>query len=156
MRLMCSQNTNEVEAVRRELLKVGIASETRSHAIAEAMGVSALELWVPNERDFSEASKLYAQLQHQVGGRSTGPAINSHAKVSGRNISPANGNEAKASPPPPGANAAPTHPAESRREELKQASLLLEKGLEEMFAHESELASKCEALRSQVEDLTQK
>src|SRR5206468_2834128 len=63
MRLMCSQNRNEVEAVKKELLKAGIPSETRPHPVAEALGVNGLELWIQNERDFFDASKLYARLQ---------------------------------------------------------------------------------------------
>src|SRR5262245_6655079 len=64
LRLISSGNEHEVEEVRRELLKAGIASEKRRHPIAEAFGVSGVELWVQNERDFFNASQLYARMQH--------------------------------------------------------------------------------------------
>src|ERR1051325_5334169 len=67
LRLMTSGNENEVEEVRRELLKAGIASEKRRHPIAEAFGIGGVELWVENERDFFDASQLYAPMQHLAG-----------------------------------------------------------------------------------------
>jgi hypothetical protein len=56
MRLMCSQNQDEVELVRNELLKAGIHAEMRREAIAEAVGVTAIELFVPDARNFLDAS----------------------------------------------------------------------------------------------------
>jgi chromosome segregation ATPase len=44
---------------------------------------------------------------------------------------------------------------EPGREELKQASLLLERGIEQMFRREGELANKCASLCSQIEELQQ-
>jgi uncharacterized protein YheU (UPF0270 family) len=43
----------------------------------------------------------------------------------------------------------------SGREELNQAKSLLEKGIEDMFQRESELAGECTSLRSKVEELGQ-
>src|SRR5262249_32597698 len=43
---------------------------------------------------------------------------------------------------------------EPRREELKQASSLLEKGIAEMFRRESQLAEECASLRDKVEELS--
>jgi len=44
--------------------------------------------------------------------------------------------------------------AEPRCAELKQASSLLQKGIEQMLVHESELASECVSLQRKVEELT--
>ena len=63
MRLMCAGHEKEIELVKKELFKAGIASETRRHPIAEALGVSGVELWVQNKQDFSIASRLYTRLQ---------------------------------------------------------------------------------------------
>src|SRR6516164_9190563 len=63
MRLMCSQNKAEVEAVKKELLKAGIESETRKHSLAESFGVNAVELWVQDERNFFDAANVIARMQ---------------------------------------------------------------------------------------------
>ena len=155
MRLMSSQNQDEVELVKNELLKAGIASETRCHPMAEALGVSGVELWVQDERDFFDASKLYARMQERAAGRSRGAATKAKGEVTEGCMGVAkpdgppysssnwdvNGLEAKLANEP-------------RREELKQASSLLEKGIEEMFLRQSELAGECATLRSQVGELS--
>jgi hypothetical protein len=92
------------------------------------MGVSGLELWVQDERNFFDAAKLYARMQGRAAGRSGEPAT---------------AQQDEASQTQPG------------REELKHASSLLEKGLEEMFLRESELAGKCASLRTKMEELRQ-
>ena len=63
MRLMCSQSRAEIEAVKDELTKAGIATETRNNPMAEALGVNGLELWVQDERDFFNAANLFARMQ---------------------------------------------------------------------------------------------
>ena len=148
MRLMCSQNQNEVELVRNELVKAGISSETRPHAVAEKLGFSAVELWVHNERDFFDASELYARLRNQA----KSPQVElSTRPVSGRQPQP----DACITPPmdvsivdsPPVA-----HPVSL---ELKQAGSLLHQGIEEMFLRGSKLAEECAALSARVEELKQ-
>src|SRR5436190_15645126 len=63
MRLMCSRNQDEVELVNNELLKAGIAAEMRREPIADAKGATAVELFVPDARNFFNASKLYARMK---------------------------------------------------------------------------------------------
>jgi hypothetical protein len=149
---MCSQNQDEVEVVKNELLKAGIASETRCHPMAESLGVRGIELWVQHEQDFFDASKLYARMQERAAGRSGGPAPNPQGK---RPIVAA-GPEAEPCRPAQGEvkSIASGPPKEPRREELKHARSLLEKGIEEMFMRESELARECASLRSKVEQLS--
>ena len=125
MKLMCSQNPDDVKVLKNELLKAGIASETRVQPIAGPSGFGRVELWVENERDFVAASKLYGRIQDRASTRPAG-----------------NGSE-------------PKTPGASRREDLKQARLLLERGIEEMFQRESELAGECASLRSKAEGSSQ-
>jgi chromosome segregation ATPase len=150
---MCSQDQSEVEAIRKELIKAGIQVETRPHPIAEAFGVSGLELWVQNERDFFNASKLYARLQDRVGESSAPSTTRPPAKALIRS-----GNEAQTkarSSPREGSQTDPKPVPQSGRMELKQASTLLQKGIEEVLLRESQLSGECAALRGKVQELTQ-
>jgi len=155
LRLMTSGNENEVEEVKRELLKAGIASEKRRHPIAEAFGVSSVELWVQNQRDFFNASQLYARMEHLVASRPEAAATGQKSETSGGSVG---GPKLKAEP---SSNVAKdvskvdSRPVvQPRCAELQQASSLLQKGIEEMLAHESELASECASLHNKVEELT--
>ncbi len=152
---MCSGNQNEVEKVKNELLKAGIASETRRHPIAEAMGVSGLELWVQNERDFFDASKLYARLQDHAANGSHDTATKRKTESSGHSVNGSKPQAESSSPPPNDVSKVDSGPAvQPRRLELKEASSLLQKGIEEMLLRESQLAEECSSLRGKVEDLT--
>ena len=156
MRLMCSQNQAEVESVRSELLKAGINVEVRNHPLAERLGVRGIELWVPQERDFVQASRLYEKLQERSSGDSETlgsepptPTPEPIAQAEERTTQEDNTSTGEA-------NCAPSSPVnETGREELKQASALLQKGLDEMFRRETELSDECTLLRSKVEELTQ-
>ncbi len=155
MRLMFSRNQDEVEVVKNELLKAGIAAEIRRDPIADAMGVSAVELWVQDKRSFFDASKLYARMQDRVAGRSGGPATKPKDETE-RRIGVNMPDAERSSPPHRDVNGGDSrHASEPRREELKHASSLLEKGITEMFRRESELAAECASLRSKVEELSQ-
>ncbi len=151
---MCSQNLNEVEVVRNELLKAGIASETRPHPVAAAMGVSGMELWVQNERDFFDASKLYARfLDHTPKG--PGLKAGPKAKAAERADTRPGPQVQPSSPPPPQVSSAKSEPAvPPLHSDLKQAGSLLQKGIQEMLLRESELAGECASLRGKVEELT--
>jgi hypothetical protein len=153
---MSSQNQDEIEMVKNELLKAGISAETRCHSGAEGTGVRAVELWVQNERDFFDASKLYERLQKRAPGRPARPATNSKVQAVERpvpvdrpNSIPSNSTENNLK------DVASRHRAEPRHEELKQARSLLERGLEEMFLREAELMAQCASLRNKVEELSQ-
>jgi len=137
---MCSRNKDEVEAVRNELLKAGIPSEIRPDPISEAMGVSAVELWVQEERNFFDASKLFARIQGRTAGKPIAPATNPQGDSSERHF---NGSES-------------SRAREPRRDELTHARSVLEKGIAEMFARETVLTGECASLRSKVQELTQR
>jgi chromosome segregation ATPase len=148
---MCSQSRDEVELVRNELLKAGIAAETRCNTVAKTLGAPSLELWVADGKDSSEASRLYAQMRDGGSGRPGGPTGNGQSAPGPRLIGPGEVDSGKTNRSP-----VETKRAEVRRtgrEDLKQARLLLEKGLEELFRRESELSGACASLRSKVEEL---
>jgi len=155
MRLMCSQNQDEVELVRNELLKAGIHAEMRREAIAEAVGVTAIELFVPDARNFLNASKLYARMKERAAGSSGQPAARPQKQTSEPSAT------AKSNAKQPSSSDRDVKGADSalanapRREEWKQAASLLEKGMAEIFRLESELNGECASLQKKVEELSQ-
>ena len=155
MRLMCAGNEKEIEAVRKRLFEAGIVSETRRHPIAQSLGVGGLELWVQNERDFFQASRLYTSLQQKPAGMPTLPAMSIAAPKP-----PASNPKAESPAHPVNAPAPHVEPAKTPttvpppRLELKEASSLLQKGIEEILVRESELSGECTALHGKVDELT--
>src|SRR5262245_43013976 len=67
IRLMCSTDRQEVEALKTTLFRAGIPSEIQSNALAHAMGINRLEVHV-HERDLLRASKVRQKLQSAEGG----------------------------------------------------------------------------------------
>jgi DNA repair exonuclease SbcCD ATPase subunit len=155
MRLMCSGNENEVEAVKSQLLKAGIPAEARRHPIAEAFGVSGAELWVENEHDFHDASKVYAHLKPHGAKSQEAPEISREADTSGHSVSGPKEQPQPSSARPQDIIEAGSRPIVQPSVDLKHASSLLQKGIEEMFLHESELVGECASLRGKIEKLTQ-
>ena len=155
MRLMCSRDPAEIEALRGEFLKAGIAVATRNNPVAESLGISGVELWVTHERDFFTASKLFAEVR----GRTTGKCGGTKAplQAEGRKSHHLDGPEpGTAEPPNRGVNGSESrHTGEPQREELEQASSLLEKEIDEMLKRETELVTECASLRSKLEDIDQ-
>src|SRR5262249_22568520 len=118
MRLMCSQNQNEVEVIRNELLKAGIPAEMRREPMAEAMGVTAVELFVPDARNFLNASKLYARMKDRAAGSPGQPATQPQKEVSEPAVGTAKSNAEQPSSPHGDVNGADsTHTNGPRREE---------------------------------------
>jgi hypothetical protein len=155
MRLLCGGNEKEIGLVRKKLLDAGIASETRRHPIAESLGVSGIELWVHNERDFFNASRLYTGIQ-QTSGNSLGTATTSpKAEISRHSVSGPKPQAEPSSTLPMDVGKADTKTvAQPRRLEFKEASSLLQKSIEEILQCESELEGECASLRAKVEQLT--
>ena len=100
MRLMCAGNEKEIGMVRSKLLEAGIPSETRRHPIAESLGVNGIELWVQNERDFFNASQLYARFKHQAANRSEAAATSQKPEKSGGSVGGAKLKAGPSSAPP--------------------------------------------------------
>jgi hypothetical protein len=142
---MCSQNVDEVEAVRKTLLRAGIAAETRTHPVAEELGMKGVELWVQDERDFFNAAKLFERMQDGSAG-----------KISERSVGVAKAAAERCSTAHRAAKSVDSrHASEPGHEELQQAKSLLEKGIADMFARESELTEECASLRNKVQELSQ-
>jgi hypothetical protein len=132
---MCSQSRAEIEAVKDELTKAGIATETRNNPMAEALGVNGLELWVQDERDFFNAANLFARMQ--------APAFLSSAEPD-RAVLPL----AHSDPLPV---TDPTHsPSGAEAPDPERARSSLEKQLDELLQSESQLASRCASLRNSM------
>ena len=156
MRLMCSPDPAEIEAVKRAFLKAGIVTETRHNPVAEALGISGVELWVMDERDFFNASKLYGQIRDGTSGSCTAATTHPQAEAPDRCIRPAEPEAGRAERPNGGVHGSNSkHAAEPRREDLEQASSSLEKAIDEMLKRESDLAAECASLRSKVKELGQ-
>jgi DNA repair exonuclease SbcCD ATPase subunit len=156
MRLMCAGNEREIGLIRQKLLEAGIASETRRHPIAESLGVNSIELWVQNEQDFFNASKLYSHLQG-TSGNSLGTLTSPKTEIAAHSVSEAKPQAESSSTPPTPTDAAKvdSKPAvQPRRLEFKQASSLLQKSIEEILQCESELEGECASLRAKADQLT--
>ena len=155
MRLMCAGHEEEIELVKKELFKAGIAAETRRHPIAEALGASGVELWVQNEEDFSNASRLYSRLQGKADNspktRPIPKAETSGSSGSGPKPPP----QPSGNPPKDGSKVESMPAVQPRCVELKEASSLLQKGIEQMLLRERELTGECASLHVKVEELTQ-
>lgn len=156
MRLMCSQNQAELDAVIQELAKAGISAETRTHPIAEALGVPGKELWVPNEQDFYTAAKLFARLQapELLVAQQPEPPVELDINEVFRRRRPS-----PEKPEPVSTTVQVACPPDRQTalepRELEQASSLLEKEIEEMLNSEGELSRECASLRSKVRQLGQ-
>ena len=153
---MFSRNQDEVEIVKNELLKFGINAEIRREHKAEALGVSAVELWVPDGQNFLNASKLYARLKGRSAGSSGEPATEPQTEVAEQPAATAKPPAKQHHSAPQAVNGADSrHPDEPEREEWKEAGALLEKGIAEMFRLEGDLRAQCASLRNKVEELSQ-
>jgi hypothetical protein len=156
MRLLCSQDSAEVEAVRNAFGKAGIALETRNNPVAEALGINGIELWVMNERDFYNASKLFAQIQNRLPGKGGGAADQPQDQALDLYLGPPEPAAGEAGRPSQSGNGSNSKPAsESQREELEQASSLLEQEIDGMLEREGQLQAECASLRRQSKELSQ-
>lgn len=148
---MCSKVRSEVESVKKELFKAGIASEIRTNPLADALRVSRIELWVQHERDFFNASKLYAAMQVGAGNgnaeavKSASDRAETFIEVEDRQRAdfPQTGRK---SPPQPSNGAGHEPPARS----LEQARSQLEQEIEQMLQKQNTLATTCSELQAKL------
>jgi len=153
-RFICSQKRSEIEAVKKELFRAGIRSEIRNNPLAEALRVTRLELWLEDERDLFNASKLYAALQESAPAKPPEviPAAPESPTTSFIEADVPDTTEQ----PHQDANGAPDPGGEPPADELSQASVLLEKEIEQALERESRLSDTCASLRNQLKELTEK
>ena len=154
MRLMCSQNKAEVEAVKKELLKAGIESETRKHSLAESFGVNAVELWVQDERNFFDAANVIARMQVFPRSAPEASLDKPQSESLSRPVAAGEDRCDQVKPQGPGP-ADSTQVAKIKPEALAQTSSLLQKEVEELLQCESELSTECVSLRSKLDELEQ-
>lgn len=154
-RFICSHDRAEVELVKKELFLAGIRSEIRNNPLAQALRVTRLELWLEDERDLFNASKLYAGWQARNNGRSVNS--NGHnGKVPIEGYLELEDPDGKTGDAP---FASSKGGAEVRAggggelDEVAQASAALENEIEEILERERELREKCGSLRHQAEEL---
>ncbi len=153
---MCSPDPAEIEAVKGEFFKAGILAETRNNPVAEALGIGGVELWVMDEQDFFTASKLYADLRARTSWKCGGAAAYPQAEAPDPSIGLAEPEAGNGDRPNRGVNSSNSrHVSEPEREELEQASSLLEKEIDEMLKRESESVAECASLRSKMKELGQ-
>ena len=158
-RVMISRDRNQVEAVKRELARAGIQTEIRSNPLAAALRVSRVELWVQNERDFTMASKICAELEARFVERpgATGPDIEAEVQVIIEEPPPRqpmrvvdSGQRPRATEPErvtPKNNSPPS-------DAIEQAAVLLEKEIEALMARETDLEQKCESQQTRINSMT--
>jgi len=152
---MCAGNEREIGLIREKLLEAGIASETRRHPIAESLGVNGIELWVQNERDFFNASKVYTGLQRSSGNSLGTPTSTPKTQIPNHSVcAPRPEAESSVTPPKDVCKVGSKPVVQPRRLEFKQASSLLQKSIEEILQCESELEGECASLRVKVDQLT--
>ncbi len=157
---MCTQDRREVEFLKRELFRAGIRTEVRTNPVAAALGVSRLELWLPNDNDYADASRQCTVIRNHVAEHGLPKVLNGDGEpdedlfenerpvitTSVVDVEPL---------PPAGSDEVKTKKKRERRaSELEQARALLEQEVEEVLARETELAAKCASLHDRVKHLS--
>ncbi len=137
----------------------GIRSEIRSNPLAQALRVTRLELWLEDERDLFNASKLYAGIQARGDGKSGSPPASrkhepSEVYVEVDDPPPARNRESQLNRRN-GPGAESKQASEQDTDALMNASALLEKEIEAVLQRESELAGTCASLHTQLNSVTQ-
>ncbi len=153
-RFICSHDRTEIEAVKKELFLAGIRSEVRSNPLAQALRVTRLELWLEDERDMFNASKLYAGIQARGNGKSGAPPSPrkhepAEVYVEVDEPTPARNHQSGSS------RASSSDPEGSDNDALINASALLEKEIEAVLQRESELAGTCASLHTKLNSMAQ-
>lgn len=160
-RLMCSKERQEVEAVKSELFRAGIRSEIRANPVANALGITRLEVFV-HERDLVRAAKVRQGFQSPndvddaPNGFGVGRKINGTLDPDGADLDieaeelPSVTVEAEGQEEQSAVSAVGASGAEG---EFAQATALLEKEIEEMLVRETKLVDHCTALEEKVKAL---
>lgn len=149
---MCSSEPREIEWVKQQLFRVGIRSQIRSNPVAQALRVTRLELWVEDDRDYLNASKLYASIKEQASEHARAPEFGFGRDKSSQTILEV---QEVSNPTAQPDDSATTRQQPKPAGELNQATTLLEQEIENLLARETELGGKCAILENQVSELTQ-
>jgi hypothetical protein len=152
MMLMCSERREEVAAVKSELFKAGIRSQIRENPVTAALRIRRVELWVEKERDHLAARKVYSGIQARGGNGHEPTVAEDSTEISIEMDGPPGLPEGAA-----GGRVADLdtqNPSQRPGGELEEASVLLEKEIEELLKRDDALAENCVTLRREVENLT--
>ncbi len=119
-------------AVKSELLRAGIRSHVRKNPLTEALKLARMDLWIEQESDLIAAKKICVRMQAQprTAKEPATPPL----------------------PPPPDPEAARARTA-GPGGELVEASLLLEREIEEILEREDQLVANCSALQAETASL---
>ncbi len=154
---MCSKDRNEVEALKSQLFRAGIRSEVRSNPVADALGITRLEIHI-YERDFLEASRVHQEFEAMKdkqnvpngrSGRRTNDAVETvepevlveAEEVPALPAAPERSNGQARTPLPETAEPA---------SDLAEAATLLEEEIEGLLARESQMAERCASLEEKL------
>jgi len=163
IRLMCSKERQEVEALKNRLSGAGVRSEIRTNRLASDLGITRLEIFV-DELDLPTALKVRQDFKNWVGADASAGSPRGNGRipdpgfvVGGRpdlvtevEVLPSPSNEPLLEESPSRApEAAGTEP----ESEFAAATALLEKEVEELLVRESKLIDRCSALEEKVKAL---
>jgi len=155
IRLMCSKERQEVEALKNRLSGAGVRSEIRTNRLASDLGITRLEIFV-DELDLPTALKVRQDFKNWVGADASAGSPRGNGRipdpgfvVGGRpdlvtevEVLPSPSNEPLLEESPSRApEAAGTEP----ESEFAAATALLEKEVEELLVRESKLIDRCSA-----------
>jgi hypothetical protein len=156
---MCSTDRQEVESLKSTLFRAGIRSEIQTNPLAQAMGITRLEVLV-HERDMVRASKLREQHQPVVLAEAKADRPKAGETANGFGNTEELVLEPDAIPFPslgpirreaPGLEHQPGNPAAGG--EFAEAAALLEKEVEELLLRGSKSADRCRALEEKAHAL---
>jgi len=158
---MCSKDRQEVEALESKLYRAGIRSEIRSNPLADALGITRLEIYV-HERDLHGASKVCQGLA-AAGGVEDAPGDFRGTRGFNGFVEPEQSElviEAKVIPSPAtepsrdgGPGRRPENDGADPDSDLAQATALLEKEVEALLVREGKLVNRCSSLEDRLKAL---
>ena len=158
IRLMCSNDRQEVETLKRKLFRAGIPSEIRGNPVASVLGITRLEVFI-DARDLLRASKVRHALETLVsaddpagipgGGREINGIVKDEASelVTEVEVLPSPSTE------PPWEESPGREPETGGAEpkvEFAQATASLEEEVEELLVRESRLVNRCSSLEEKL------
>src|SRR5664279_3692863 len=160
IRLMCSNDRQEVETLKRKLFRAGIGSEIRGNPVASVLGIARLEIFI-DARDLLRASKVRHAIETVV---SADDPVGSPEGDRAREINGIVKDEASElvtevevlpspSTEPPREESPGREPETGGAEpkvEFAQATASLEEEVEELLVRESRLVNRCSSLEEKL------
>lgn len=155
---MCSTDRKEVEALKSELFRAGIRAEICINPLADALGITRLEIHI-NSFDRLEASRIHQEFLtvRKGDGTSNGSQTSRVGRGSKEEVQLLAEPVTSSARTQPEAGTCPDQPRAGQQGssggDLAQAAELLEKEVEEVLARDHALAKECAALRDRVKAL---